>query len=151
MRCLLFHESANASVKVSESWEVRVEPGLVDRLDGEHSWVVTPSINKTINSVNSPVNVLLNDRVVALTIPVAHPLTIVVVDVVKMSLIKPLDTIGHARVVVAILGSFDAMNVKQDLQVVLLGGVENPLDLVFSTISAANIRAILAKCPVAKR
>ena len=42
----------------------------------------------------------------------------------------------------------DGMHVEQDLDVILLGGVEEPGDLVLGALSAANVWAVWLEGPV---
>ena len=43
------------------------------------------------------------------------------------------------------------MNVEQDLDVVFLGRVEEPCDLILGAISAANVGAVWLEGPVSDR
>ena len=67
---------------------------------------------------------------------------------VEVILIFPDGSIGEARVVVTILGAFYSVHIEKDLNVVFLGHVKEPCDLVVGTFCASDIGSIGLQSPV---
>ena len=120
--CLLFHVFTDTPIEVSEGWEVRLDPWLVDRLNSKHSWVIAPPIDKHVNSFDSPVDRLLVNGLVLFAIPCAHPLANHR-GVLEVTFIDPSDLVGHSRVVISILRAFHTVHIKQNLQAVFFSCV----------------------------
>ena len=147
---LLLHHGADVSVEVLEDIEVRAPPGLVDGLDGVKGGVSTVGVEESLDGILGPLNVVVVDAHVAagVIIPLAHPLTEGVLPVREVVLVRPDCPVGETRVVVSVLGSLNGVHVEENLDLVFLGGVEDPLDLVGGTVSAANVRAVGLESPV---
>ena len=115
--------------------------------------MVTPRVQQTLDSIFGPLDVVVVDRHVPaiVEIPLAHPLTEGVLPVAEVVLVEPLGPVRQARVVVAVLRASHGVHVKEHLDVVLLGHVEEPLDLVLGALSAANVGAVGLQSPVSDR
>ena len=112
--------------------------------------MVTPGVEKTLNGVLSPVDIILVDFLVltGLHVELTHPLAEGMIPVVKVVLISPGGVVAKSRIIISVLAALDGVNVEQHLDVVLLGGVEEPGDLVLGTLGAANVGAVRLEGPV---
>ena len=148
-RLLLLHHRSNIAIEILEDVKVGGSPGLVHGLNSVESWMITPSVKETLNGVLGPLDVVVvdGDILVVLKVPLAHPFADSLVA--KVVHIDPFGPICETRIVKAILRSLDGMNVEEDLDVILLGHVKEPLDFVLGTLSAANEGAIGLQGPIA--
>merc|ERR1712110_385565 len=83
-----------------------------------------------------------------LAIPWTKPVGFCVWPMTEMSLICPYEFASHSTVIKAILTVFHGMDIKEDLYSIFVASIEHPLDLISSTIHAANIWSIWFKSPV---
>ena len=155
MRLLALDHGADILVERGKKINIRAPPWLVDRLDSIDSWVVAPSVKKTLNGVLGKVDVvhvgvLVVKAVVATFCLVifAHPLTEGVVPMVEVVFIGPGGVVADSGVIISVLAALHTVHVEQDLDVILLGGVEEPGDLVLGALSAADVWAVWLESPV---
>ena len=127
---------------------MREEPRLIDGLDGVEGLVIAPLGQKTLNRIDSPVNIVLVNRLVVKVqkVEFTHPLTNG--KVVEDVLAEPLGPVRLARVVIAVLRSFDGVHIEQNLEAVLLGGIQSPLDFILGAVHATHIGAVGLESPV---
>jgi len=148
---LLLNHCSHVSVELLEQVKVRAPPWLVDWLNGVDSLVVAPSVEETLDGILGPVDVVLVDSEKAaavIWVDLTHPFAPGVFPVREVVLILPLSSVADTRVVKSVLGSFDGMDIEQDLDVVLLGGIEEPLNLVLGALSAADVGTVGLEGPV---
>mmetsp|Transcript_44632 Transcript_44632/g.60496 ORF Transcript_44632/g.60496 Transcript_44632/m.60496 type:complete len:224 (-) Transcript_44632:103-774(-) len=113
-RLLLSHQVAYAAVEVHKSVSGSVAPWFVNRFNSINSRVITPLFQESINGIQSPVNVILVNIVVRLSIlvPITDPVSTLVTPVVESVLSPPDSLASPSRVVKTVLGVFDGMNIK---------------------------------------
>ena len=152
---LLSHEVTDITVELLEVILIRAPPWLVNGLNGRESGVVAPSVEKSVNGVNGPVVVLLvlgEDRASIIRVDGSLPLTPGVIPMVEgLAIVSPDGVVRKARVIKSVLRSNNGMDVEEDLDSILLGSIEEPLNGVISTLSAANIGAVGLEGPVTNR
>jgi hypothetical protein len=137
-----------APVEVLEDLVVGGPPGLIDRLKSVDSGVMAPLVHEVPDVFNAPVDVIVVDGVVVGSVEVTHPGGVADAPVLEVVLVGPLKIGGLAGVVEAILGVDEGMNVKQNLEAILGGGVEEPLNLLGSTVSASDVGSVRGEGPV---
>jgi len=150
-RLLLLHHDLDISVEILEEINVRAPPWLVNGLDGIEGLMVTPDVEETLDGILSPYHVLEVDSQKGATIcrvNLTLPLAPSVIPVIEVVLIGPDGTVAETRVIESVLGASNSVHVQQDLDVVLLGGVKEPCDLILGAISAANVRSVGLESPV---
>ena len=147
---LLAHHVTNISVEVLKDVQVGRPPWLVDGLNSIDCWVITPSVKETLNGVLGPVNVVVVDGDVftLIVVPFAHPFAESVLPMAEVVLIGPHSPVGQAGVIISVLRSLNGVDVKENLDVVLISSVQEPLDLVLGAFSAANVGAVGLEGPV---
>ena len=138
------------AIVLFENFHIRISPGLVGRLNSIESGVVTVHLHEVGNVVDTPLDLFVIDVVVALgvEVPVTHPVGCLDGSVQEVVLIGPLNVLHLARVIVAVLGSLESVDVKHNLEAILMGSVEEPLNFLSGTVHAANVRAIGGGGPV---
>jgi len=146
-------EVSGVSVELHKGITRSVFPRLIDGFKSIDSWVMTPSLKKLANIVESPINVVLVDVVIApcVSVEVTNPVGGLHFPVSEVVVINPLKTGGFTGVIKTILGIFKAVNIEKNLEAVFGGGIKEPLNLVLSTISAANVRSVWLESPVTDR
>ena len=148
---LLLDHCSHVSIEFLEDIQVGAPPWLVDWLDGIESGMVTPLGQEALNGIFSEIDVLLVDAeqtAAIIRVDGSEPLAPSVRPVIEVVLVGPGRIVAETRVVKAVLGANDGVHVQKHLNVVLLCGVEEPLDLVGGTVSAANVGAVGLEGPV---
>lgn len=69
----------------------------------------------------------------------------------EIVLVEPLSSVADTGVVESVLRSPHCVHVKENFDVVLFSRVEEPLDLVLGTLSAADVRTVRLEGPVTNR
>mmetsp|Transcript_11064 Transcript_11064/g.7699 ORF Transcript_11064/g.7699 Transcript_11064/m.7699 type:complete len:308 (-) Transcript_11064:61-984(-) len=153
LRGFLLDHGSGVLIEFNQCISRGVPPWLVDWLKSVESRVRTPSIEELADIVKSPVDVILVNVVirVSIDIPVTDPVGGLDLPMAEVVVIKPLESQSLARVIETVLGILKTVNIKKDLEVVLLSGIKKPLNFVSSTISATFIRSIGLKSPVTNR
>jgi len=97
--------SANPSVVVLESWQVRLVPRLICWLECIDSWMMSPFEHQVAYILNSPINVFLVDCIILLSdwVVCSHPVTILIIPMIEMIIIIPMNIASFTRVVKPIL------------------------------------------------
>jgi len=153
LRVEITNKVSSISVELHEGVSWSFVPRLIDRLKSIDSWVISPSLEELAYVIKSPVKVVLVDVVVAigLTVPVTNPISGLDFPVAKVVIIDPFKVVCFTRVIKSILRIFKTVNIKENLNSILLSSIKEPLDVVGCSISASNIRSIRLKSPVSNR
>lgn len=147
---VLLNKWSNTPIKVLKSVHWRVPPWLIDWLEGAKGFVAAPSLEHILRVADGPVDVGLVDVTagLVLSIPIAEPVSGLILPVTKVVLVGPNDVLGLTGVVETILGVLHGVDVKEDLDSILGACIEHPVDLLGGTIGAANVWAVLVEGPV---
>ena len=148
---LLSHHVSDISVEGLEVVNIGAPPWLVDWLNGVECWVVTPSVEESLDGVNSPVVVVLvalNEGASIIWVDSSLPSSPGVFPMTEVIFGDPLGDGGLSGVIESVLRIFHGVDVEENLDIVLLGHIHEPVDLLGGSSGAANIWSILLEGPV---
>lgn len=136
-----------------QSWDVRIAPGFINGFECDHCWVISPLVEQISRHLDRIVDIGPVDAAVLASgsVPSAHPASVQVVPVVEGVVVDPHHISCLSTVVLAVLGVLQPMHVQQHLEVLLVGGVQQPLHSLVRSSSAANLRAVGGERPVTQR
>jgi len=141
---------SNILIKLDKLFLRSIGPRLINRFKGIGSWMVSPSLKNFAYVIKSPINIFVIDIVIALSfhVPITNPVSSLNFPMLEVVLVDPFKVMSLSRIIIPILRILKSMDIKENLDSVLISSIKEPLDLISSAISAPNIRTVGFENPV---
>ena len=112
--------------------------------------MVAPAAKDRLGLVLAPLDVVVVDAGIFFAVPLAHPVCALDLPVLEFcSIFVPLEVPGATTIIEPILRVLGSMNIEEDRDVAGRRPVHEFVDLLHSTVHAADVRAVLVDRPVA--
>mmetsp|Transcript_42725 Transcript_42725/g.65602 ORF Transcript_42725/g.65602 Transcript_42725/m.65602 type:complete len:431 (+) Transcript_42725:113-1405(+) len=151
LRGVLLGQLLGTLVELFEHSHVGVRPGLVERLEPSEVCVGSELLEESLRHSQLPLQVVVVDVGVAIGghVPLTHPLASLYRPVLEVGAVDPVQLVGLAAVVKAILRVLGSVDVKEELDALMSELLQDFVDLVEGAVVATDVGAVRFHNPVA--